>query len=87
MFVFFLYTYFGIGFIGQTPEDVADIILNNLGRTISLDSGLFAFIAKLADKCVGPNVLVPVIRFLLRFFPDMKRVYQTKYDRENKKDL
>lgn len=62
--------------IGQTPDDVADIILRNVGRTISYDSGIFAIIAKLTDKALGPNVVVPLFHFLLRFFPDLKQAFK-----------
>lgn len=72
-----------LGFIGQTPDNVADIILSNLGRTVSLDSGLFAFICKAIDKVFGPNCTVPAIRFVLKFLHDMDPIFKTTIEKKD----
>ncbi len=60
------------GWLQQTPDAVADVIINNLGRTTSLDAGLFAYATKVADKVLTPNVMVHVVSAAMKFFPDME---------------
>jgi len=61
--------------IGQTPDEVADIVIRTLGTSIvSIDSGFFSIISRLCEKVLSINVICFLITHIVRLLPDMHKV-------------
>eukprot|EP01112_Ceratiomyxa_fruticulosa_P014591 TRINITY_DN4193_c0_g1_i1.p1 TRINITY_DN4193_c0_g1~~TRINITY_DN4193_c0_g1_i1.p1 ORF type:complete len:333 (-),score=51.52 TRINITY_DN4193_c0_g1_i1:57-1055(-) len=64
-----------LSWIGQTPEEVGDIVVRTVGRPsiVSMDTGLFSIVSRLADKILSINAICYLITLIVRFLPDMHK--------------
>jgi len=62
-----------LNLVGQSPDQIARVFFADIGRTISRDTGGFAYLSHLAEKIVGANFLIPLMRAVAHRMPDLVR--------------
>lgn len=59
-------------------SDVADVVMRNLGRVLKRDQGLYSIMMKWVGGFIDVNVMVPLMAFFLKLFPDYKKMNAKK---------